>query len=143
MVDEISLPQQNYVEAIAELIDEHGHAHPARIARLLNVRKPSVTEAVDRLVDLGIVRRNNQEVIFTEKGELIAKELSGRHRTLRAFMIEVLGMERKHADEAACRMEHTASPKFIKRLRSLQEFIVHESNADLAAKWFEELESST
>ncbi len=133
--DELSLPQQNYVEAIAELIEEHGHAHPAKIAALLKVRKPSVTEAVGRLVELGIARRNNQEVLFTTKGALVAEELAGRHEALRSFMVRVLGMDEKDADKAACRMEHSANPKFIKRLKLLQNFMNSDSNSELAEKW--------
>lgn len=138
LADSLSLPQQNYVEAIAELLDEHGHAHPARIAELLNVRKPSVTEAVDRLVDLGIARRSGHKVLFTEKGTQIAEELTGRHEALRKFMVDVLGMDNKRADEAACRMEHSTSQKFIKRLTAFQQFLDRESNADIAARWSKE-----
>lgn len=143
LADQLSLPQQNYVEAIAELIEDHGHAHPGKIAELLNVRKPSVTEVVNRLVELGIAKRNNQEIFFTKKGELVAADLSGRHETLRSFMVEVLGMDVRDADRAACRMEHHANPRFIKRLRILQDFMRRDSNAKLAAKWFKDLEAET
>lgn len=138
VTDELSLPQQNYVEAIAELIDDHGHAHPARIADRLKVRKPSVTEAVDRLVEIGIVRREDQKVLFTEKGAGIASELSGRHATLRSFMVEILGMEKEQADTAACRMEHSVGPRFIKKIRSLHEFLKKENNAGTMADWRKE-----
>lgn len=143
LADELSLPQQNYVEAIAELIDDHGHAHPAKIAEQLKVRKPSVTEAVGRLVELGIARRSNQEVYFTKKGELIADELSGRHEALLSFMVKVLGMDEKDADKAACRMEHNANPRFIKRLKMLQDFMQRDSNSDVASKWFKDLDAAT
>ena len=135
VTDELSLPQQHYVEAIAELIDDHGHAHPARIAELLKVRKPSVTEAVDRLVEIGIVTREQQKVLFTEKGASIASELSGRHEALRSFMVGILGMEKEHADAVACRMEHSVGPKFIKKIRALQQFLEKDSNAGTMAEW--------
>ncbi len=107
---DLSLPQQNYVEAISDLIENHGHAHTTEIAKLLKIKKPSVTEAISRLVEIGVVQK-------------LGNELMHRHKTLQEFMRDVLEMDPKEADETACRIEHSASPKFIKRLLLLKEFI--------------------
>ena len=44
--DRVSASQEDYIEAIAELIEEHGHAHTRDIAVKLGVKMPSVTNAL-------------------------------------------------------------------------------------------------
>ncbi len=112
----LSLPQQKYVETIHELEQKHGHAHCVEIARVLGVRKPSVTEAVNRLVTLKIAEKKDQEVVLSKEGSAIASELAYRHETLRRFMMDVLDMDSVKADEMACKIEHSAEPEFIRRL---------------------------
>ena len=59
---ELSLPQQNYIEVIGELTEEHGHAHTSAIAGRLSVSQPSVTEAMSRMIDLGLVQKAGHEI---------------------------------------------------------------------------------
>ena len=133
----LSLPQQNYVEAIAELTGQHGHAHTTEIARRLKVKKPSVTEAVNRLVDMGIARRSEQEVLLTENGNAIANDLAHRHTTLRSFMINVLGMDPDKADAAACEIEHSVNPDFVNRIAILEKFMQKTISESCKQKWKE------
>ena len=42
----MSSNMEDYLETIALLIDEHGHAHARDVARRLNVKMPSVTCAL-------------------------------------------------------------------------------------------------
>jgi DtxR family Mn-dependent transcriptional regulator len=132
---ELSVPQQNYVEAIDELAQKHGHAHCVEIARLLGVKKPSVTEAVNRLVALKVATKAAQEVVLTEKGRGIASELAHRHETLRRFMVEILEMSSGKADAIACRIEHTADHDFIRRLLLLDEFMQSKEMATCKEQW--------
>ncbi|MFC1498680.1 metal-dependent transcriptional regulator [Verrucomicrobiota bacterium] len=134
-IDDLSLSQQNYVEIIAELIEKHGHAHTSEIAKLLNVKKPSVTEAVSRLVKLGITRRLDQEIMLTRQGTAIAQNLAHRHESLRRFMIDILETDSLKADEAACRIEHSASSEFIKGLLLLEEFIQLKTTVGFKKRW--------
>lgn len=137
---DLSLTQQNYVEVIAELVEKHGHAHPSEIARMMNVKKPSVTEAVSRLEGQGIVSRVGQKVLLTSKGMQIADELSYKHETIRNFMAEVLDMNNKTADSAACRLEHSAGSEFTGRLLLLYEFMKNEMPAKCQNEWKKKLQ---
>lgn len=135
-----SLPQQNYIETIAELVVNHGHAHPAEIAKALNVKKPSVTEAVSRLVDLGLARRlGGSEVVLTAAGALIGRDLANRHEVLRRFMVDVLDIDFDDADEAACRIEHAASAEFVTGLMLFEEFLQKRSSVAFKKQWLDYL----
>ena len=49
-----SLSQQQYIEAIAALMKTRGQARASELAAQLGVSMPSVSQAIDRLVALGL-----------------------------------------------------------------------------------------
>jgi Mn-dependent DtxR family transcriptional regulator len=132
----LSLKQQNYVEAIDELIRTNGSARPADLAARLEVSAPSVSEAVGRLVDHGIaVRKSWHEIGLSARGRRVARVLAQRHRTLRRFMTDILGMDPRSADENACRVEHCISRMFAERLTSFADFLDENVSDDLKRDW--------
>jgi DtxR family Mn-dependent transcriptional regulator len=52
---ELSSSLEDYLEAIAELADSGGKAHCNDIAQRLNVKKPSVTTALQTLMEKGLI----------------------------------------------------------------------------------------
>ena len=113
----LSLAQQQYVETIAEL--ERG-ARVSRLAERLGVSRPAASEAVARLVARKMVeRRSRFELVLSPAGRRVADQLERRHAALRRFMVEVLSMNRREADELACRVEHWVGPDFVDRLLKL------------------------
>ena len=132
--DELSLPQQRYVEIIGELLRREKEARITEVAELLEVSAPSASEAVKRLTDLEITKRTAQQGIeLTEKGWQIADQLENRHQALRRFMVEVLAMQPVQADEIACRVEHCVDRRFTDRLVNLARFLEKEHPATLQA----------
>ncbi len=115
--ESLSLPQQRYIEVIAELQRERGQARMTDVAERLEVRLPSASEAVKRLVAHGLALRNSRsDVGLTSSGQQIAEQLDERHQALRRFMVDVMAMEATHADELACRVEHCVDREFVERL---------------------------
>ena len=49
MAKQLTESLEDYLETIAELIAEEGHAHTKKIAERLNVRMPSVTSILQQL----------------------------------------------------------------------------------------------
>jgi DtxR family Mn-dependent transcriptional regulator len=98
---------EDYLEAIAELSEAEGHAHTKEIADKLKVKMPSVTGALRQLAQMGyIVYNTHYPVTLTEKGKLIAEQVAARHKVLKKFFIDILGMFPEAATEAACHLEH-------------------------------------
>jgi DtxR family Mn-dependent transcriptional regulator len=98
---------EDYLEAIAELSAAEGHAHTKEIADKLKVKMPSVTGAMRQLAQMGyIVYNTHYPVTLTEKGKLIAEQVAARHKVLKKFFIDILGMFPEAATEAACHLEH-------------------------------------
>jgi DtxR family Mn-dependent transcriptional regulator len=134
----ISLPQQNYIEAISELVRDTGMARNTDLASRLGVSMPSVSEAVGRLVERGIaLKKSRHEIVLTPRGGKIAAQLDRRHKALSRFMNEVMAMDQSRADELACRIEHCVDRDFTTRLLRLAEVLEDghpETLKDVAAK---------
>ena len=84
---------EDYLEAISELIAIEGHAHTKEIAEKLNVKMPSVTAALRQLDKMGcIVYNTHYPVQLTAVGKEIADQVVRRHRILKKFFGDILGL---------------------------------------------------
>lgn len=115
---------EDYLEAIAELIAVNGHAHSKEIAEKLNVKMPSVTGALRQLERMGcIVYNTHYPVQLTPQGKVIADRVMKRHRILKQFFSEILGLSMEKASETACRLEHAVDEETIERFILFSEAI--------------------
>lgn len=98
---------EDYLEAVFDL------GSPARvssIARRLKVAKASVTQAVQRLVDKGLVEcARYGRVSLTTQGLKLARKVRNRHDTLVTFFKDILGVPAAVAERDACALEHGLS----------------------------------
>ena len=121
---------EDYLEAIAELIIVEGHAHTKRIAEKLDVKMPSVTAALRQLDKMGcIVYNTHYPVQLTEAGKELADQVVRRHRILKKFFGEILGLPPDKASETACRLEHAVDEETIERFILFSEAIENRSDA--------------
>ena len=126
-VEALSLPQQRYVEIIDGLMRESGQIRVTDVAARMEVSLPSASEAVKRLVELGIAMRIPPlGVALTVEGRRIANQLDRRHQALKRFMVDVMAMEPERADIVACRVEHCVDGEFSERLLDLAQFLERE-----------------
>ncbi len=103
----LSRSAEDYLECIGHLCREKGSARVHDIAMRLGVKKPSVTAAVRRLAEQGLVQYQQYSPIeLTPRGEEYAERVIQAHSILRRFMREVAGLSRERANETACLMEH-------------------------------------
>lgn len=98
---------EDYLEAIGLLCKEHGAAQVSDIAQMLGVKKPSVTAAMRRLAEAGLIDYHQYAPIqLTEAGKQYAEHVIAAHNTLHRFMTEIAGLAPERADEVACLIEH-------------------------------------
>jgi len=117
MSSTISARAEDYLEAIWLLTREGGGAHTTDIAKKLEVRKSSVTEAIQSLAKKGLLNyQQYAEVTLTKAGEKLGRDVDQRHEVLRKFLIQVLHINPAKADKEACKMEHAVSREVIERL---------------------------
>ena len=105
---------EDYLEAVLEI------GSPARVSAIaghLNVAKASVSQAVQRLVEKGLVESPRYgRVTLTAKGLETARKVRARHSILLTFLEDVLGVSHATADRDACTLEHGLSAETTARL---------------------------
>jgi DtxR family Mn-dependent transcriptional regulator len=113
----LSASMQDYLEAILELEEEEGPVRVTDIANKLNIAKASVNQAVNKFKDMELVRQQVYgPVELTDNGRHLANKVRQRHRKLRKFLIEVLGVDPETAEKDACLMEHAVSSETMDKL---------------------------
>lgn len=115
---------EDYLETIFRLVSDHGFARVRDIAKARNVRSASVSPAMRRLDDLGLIRYERREyVALTPAGEVAARKVYARHQLLTRFFETVLGLPAVMAEEEACGMEHGMSSEAVDGLARFFEYL--------------------
>jgi DtxR family manganese transport transcriptional regulator len=100
---------EDYVEAIAELVESVGEARPVELARRLGVSHVTVVRTVSRLQRDGYLSTRPYRAIFlTDKGARLARESRQRHALVVDFL-RSLGVPEPAAQADAEGIEHHVS----------------------------------
>ena len=82
---------EDYLEVIAELVEQRGYATTLDISRYMNVSAPSVTKMLRRLDEAGYLEYEKYHGInLTPKGSELAETIRQKHSILLEFF-EILG----------------------------------------------------
>lgn len=112
---------EDYVEAIASLIESVGEARAVDLARILGVSHVTVVRTVARLQREALVSTQPYRSIFlTKKGELLARQSRERHETVVRFLCS-LGVPAHIAERDAEGIEHHVSPETLKAMADFPE----------------------
>ncbi len=110
--------RDDYLEAILMITQERGHCRSINIADTLDVTKPSVSVAVGKLVEAGLITMDEDKMIhFTEEGLALAELTLAKHNYLKSFLISA-GVEPETAEKEACAMEHGISEDSFMKIQS-------------------------
>ncbi len=125
---------EEYVETIFVLEKKEGAAHTGKIADVMGVKPPSVTEMLRKLQKSGFVKyKPFIGANLTSSGKKKAQELMERHRVIADFL-EILGVDRELAEIDACQIEHHVSGITMQRLEKFVEFV---GDSPRDPKWME------
>ena len=104
---------EDYVEMIADLIDEIGEARAVDLAARFGVTSPTVNATIQRLQREGLVEtRPYRSIFLTDEGTKLAQACKERHRIVRDFLI-MMGLPEDIADADAEGMEHHISDQTL------------------------------
>ena len=97
---------EDYVEVILDLSEEHGEARLVDIAKRLGVTHPTVSKALKKLEQEGlVVLKPYRALKLSEEGEELAHRCRQRHKTVVAFL-QALGVDPITAEIEAEGIEH-------------------------------------
>ncbi|MFQ3549037.1 MAG: FeoA domain-containing protein [Armatimonadota bacterium] len=121
---------EDYLEAIYKAKIKYEQARVKDIAKSMNVKMPSVSEAIRTLADKGlVVHKPYSSIELTAEGLEKAREISHRHSAVRMFLADFLGLDEESAENEACGMEHTINSETLERLRSFVDFFVKQNSS--------------
>ena len=109
---------EDYVEAIAVLIQEIGEARVVDLAKRLGVTHVTVNRTIGRLQKAGYVTSQPYRAIFlTDRGRELAASCKSRHETVVQFL-RSLGIPASVAELDAEGIEHHVSPETLEAFKN-------------------------
>jgi DtxR family transcriptional regulator, Mn-dependent transcriptional regulator len=121
---------EDYLEVMYNLEKEKGVIKIKDIASNMNVKPPSVVEALKKLAEYDIVSYEPYtDIRLNKKGVEIAEDVIHKHEILKNFL-HILGVDIETADADACSMEHVLDVSTIKKLKKFAEFTEKWPKAD-------------
>ena len=110
----ISASLEDYLEAIFILQTELAEVRVKDISEYLDVKPPSVIDALKLLKNKRLVLQEKYSSIeLTSKGKKIAKDIVKKHDVIKVFLVKALGLDEETADKDACKIEHSLSKKTV------------------------------
>ncbi|MBW0368360.1 manganese-binding transcriptional regulator MntR [Ensifer adhaerens] len=109
---------EDYVELIADLMEDGGEARQVDIAHRLGVAQPTVAKMLKRLISEGYVQQRRYRGIFlTDAGRKLAELCRERHQIVESFLCAI-GVSPETARIDAEGMEHHASAETIEAFKN-------------------------
>jgi len=129
---------EDYVELVYNLEKIKSPVHTSDVANALNINPASVTEIFHKLCDEGYINYEKYSgVSLTNKGKKIAIKTKEKHNALKEFL-ELLGVDKKTAEEDACEMEHFLHPKTMDTIIKFVEVV---NNCGVTPFWLDRLKT--
>lgn len=114
---------EDYIEYIYTSLSDDKELKAIDIAKKFNISRASVSEALIRLCELGLVIYEGRKgIIVTEKGEIEAKRVIKKHQILLNFFNKTLNIEFEKASDNACKIEHVIDDNIISMLEKFNHY---------------------
>ncbi len=116
--------QEDYLKTIYVLVLHKNEARVTDIADYLQVSKASVNRALKSLKEIDLVDYEAYgEIKLTERGKEEATNVIKKQNVLKAFLMQILNVDSKTAEEEAKKMKHAISEdtvnKFSEYIKSI------------------------
>ena len=143
-VGEISESLEDYLETIYNLAQEKGEARVSEIAEHRAVSMASVCQALQRLKRENLITYGARKTpTLTPRGNRLAQKIASRHRFVRKFLGEILGVQGDAAEKDACALEHHLSRETLSHLVAFTQFAESaRCNGETVKKAFRRCEQS-
>ena len=110
--NELTHSMAHYLQAVAGLKEEKGHARVGDIADRLGVSKSGVTSMLRSLSTHQLVSHERYGCVeLTDEGRRLAARTETNRKVLEVFFTDILRVPQAVADENACMIEHLVTPE--------------------------------
>jgi Mn-dependent DtxR family transcriptional regulator len=110
---------EDYLETILILTSNNSYVRSIDIATEMGFSKASVSRAVGILKADGLITiENDGQIKLTEDGLKKANSVYDKHKLIKSFLVDLLGVTEKVAEEDACKIEHVISDETCIKLKN-------------------------
>ena len=108
---------EDYLERILILQEKQEGVRSIDIAHDMGFSKPSVSVAMKKLKEAGLISIDKDGFIsLTKEGHIIADKVYERHTVLKKLLIEI-GVSPSQAEKDACKAEHVLSEETFEAIK--------------------------
>jgi DtxR family Mn-dependent transcriptional regulator len=133
---DLSSHMEDYIEAIAVLSEQNRVVRVKDIAAYLKIKMPSVTSALSKLKESGLIDYEKYGYVeLTKKGNIISNRVISRHLCLKEFFNKILNLSEDQAAAEACKIEHHITPETCKMIHKL--LLYFNSNKSINKNWLD------
>lgn len=112
---------EDYLERILMLSEENKPVRSIDIALSMGFSKPSVSIAMKKLKERGLIEINDKgHITLTGEGHCIASTTYEKHKLITDVLIAI-GVSEEVAREDACKIEHEISDETFVKLKAYKE----------------------
>lgn len=116
----LSTTHEMYLKVLYRLQQENDFGRVRDMAKGLGVTPSTVSAVLKKLETNGLVVHDRYGIVkLTPAGVRVAECVVRRFEVIRAFLVEVLGLDAESAAIDACTMEHAVSPATVNRMELL------------------------
>ncbi len=129
----LGMSLEDYLETIFVLAEETNseYVRVTDISNKLKKSKPSVNTSIKILARDGYLEHEHYgRVILTESGRALAQDIYHRHKIIKRFFVDILGVDPVTADKEACSIEHVLSTDSMKKLDSYIAYVLKSGTAE-------------
>lgn len=108
---------EDYLEAILLLEKEGKIIRSIDIARMLNVSRPGVNQAMNVLKEMKLINKDDySDIKLTDEGRKIAQKVYEKHLVIKQFLLKI-GVSEITAENDCCKIEHVLSDETFECLK--------------------------
>ena len=128
---DISPALEDYLESILIIRNKKQIVRLKDIAEILNVKAPSVSDALSALKQKNLVTQERYgKIELTAAGAKLAEKIFSKHISLTSFFSRVLDLDETIAEDEACKIEHYLSKETLRRIELLTLFFERSIQSD-------------
>lgn len=129
---------EDYLETIFEIEMEGQLPSITELAVRLNLRKATVTVAIQKMTEEGLVLHERYgKIALTRSGMSLALQTYRRHSQMTYIFTQLLQIPHEAAERMACAVEHEVTPDIDSRLAGAIKFFTDELGSN--PEWYQRL----
>ena len=119
----------HYLMAVRDQLGDYGYARVTDIASRLDISQSSSSVALASLRDKGYLTEDKNHFFqLTEKGQELARQISGNHFLLETFFQKILLVSEEAAMVDSCQIEHLLSKETSQKLLCFLNYFMNNEN---------------